>query len=654
MLGASIGGMGSLDQVKRFDPKIAMIAAIVMCNPAVTTHAQAFELFGKCIIGPCDDADAKADAALIDPKRYEILFGVERGNDDVEIAIKAASELWRGRNDPVGGSAGVISRARGDYRRILAALYNEGYYGGSISIRVSGRQASELPVGAAFDSGSTISVNVDPGPPYRFGRADVIGAAAPTTDKNDRVPAFADVGFASGLPAEAGAVGKAVKLARDGWRQQGYALAEVIDRSATANHPGQELNVSIEVEPGQRAVYGDLSVAGTERMDPEFVARQTGLKPGEEYDPDDLEKARKRLERLGVFSTQKIVEGENLNDDGSLPLSLTFKERKLRRIGAGATISSIDGVGLETFWLHRNLFGKAERLRLDAKVSGLGSTFDYQKFNYHLGAAFTKPGVFTPDTDLNFNLYATRQVFDDYIETFGGGSVFLTHFLSDEITLSGGGFAEYYEFDDDGATQDFETIGLTGSLEYDTRDNALDPTSGLFISGDLKPFYEFNYQNFGLRSEVEGRYYLSLSKNDRAVLATRMMIGSVSGPPRDEVPDNILFFAGGGGSVRGYGFNNIGIVEADGDVTGGLSKIEGSIEARFKITEKFGAVAFADAAIVSNDSIPSFDEDLKAGVGVGIRYYTGLGPIRLDVAIPLNRGADDPSFGFYAGIGQAF
>ena len=643
-----------LGSVKICNTRSAMLAVIVLLNPAMTSHAYALELFGRCLFGACEDANAKADAELIDPKRYEITLQVDGGDETVETAVKSASELWRGRENPVGGSAGVISRARGDYRRILAALYNSGYYAGSISISLLGAQAADLPVGTEFPTGSLISVNVKTGAPYTFGRADIVGAAPATDDKTDQVPSFADVGFATGLPAQAGAVGKAAKLARDGWRQQGHALARVVDRSASANHPNNELNVQIDVDSGQRATYGDLEVTGTERMNPDFVAQQTGLKPGQEYDPDDLDKAKKRLDRLGVFSTQKLEEGTTLGPNGSLPMMLTLKERKLRRIGAGATISSIDGIGLQTFWLHRNLFGRAERLRLDAKVSGLGTTFDYQKFDYNFGAAFTKPGVFTPDTDLNFKLYATREVYDDYIETFAGGSVFLTHYFSDRLTLNGGGFSEFYRNEDDGVTQDFVTVGLATSLIYDTRDSALDATTGFYVSGEFKPFYEFNYQNFGVRAQTEARGYLALGEEARTVLAARMLVGSVTGPSREETPDNLLFFAGGGGSVRGYGFHNIGIVETDGDITGGQSKIEGSVEVRIKVTDNFGAVAFADAAIVSASSLPSFDEDIKAGVGIGVRYYTGLGPIRLDVAIPLNRGSDDPSFGIYAGIGQAF
>lgn len=618
------------------------------------THAHAFELFGRCIFGECTSTEEIDNAELIDPKRYEVAFSIENDEDAVGDAVKSASQLWQGKDRAVGGSAGVIARAKGDYRRILAALYNEGRYGGTISITLNGTEAANVPVGTEFTSGDTISVSVDPGPIYVFGRAEVNGAPPEPTTSGDALPSLADVGFSVGAEAKAGSVGKASKLLRDKWRQQGYATAKITDRSVTANHPAQELNVVLEVESGPYAAYGNVDVQGTERMDPAFVARQTGLVAGNEFDPDDLEKAKKRLDRLGVFSTQKIEEGDVVADDGTLPMTLIVKERKLHRIGLGATVSSLDGIGLETYWLHRNLFGKAERLRIDAKVGGLGSTFDYQKFDYEVGAAFTKPGVFTPDTDLNFNLYARREFNDTFTETSAGGNLGLTHYYSDKLTFNGGVFVEAAKFESDLGERDFITAGMDFSAVYDSRDSKLDATEGFYLSGAAKPFYEFNYQNFGAAVEAEARAYLSLAAEDQIVLAVRAKIASVVGPDRAETPDNLLYFAGGGGSVRGYNFNGIGVVENNGDITGGKSKLEASAEVRFKVAGNFGGAAFIDAGTVSADSVPSFDQDVRLGAGVGVRYFTGLGPIRLDVALPLNRQGDDPKFGIYAGIGQAF
>jgi translocation and assembly module TamA len=618
-------------------------------------RAQALELFGRCIFGECKESQAEQDSQnFIDPKRYQVDLQVQQaGDEDLEDAVQSASELYRGKDSAVGGTAGIIARAKGDYQRILAGLYNEGHYGGSISIQINGREASELAPGTEIADNPLIEVNVDPGPQYRFGTAEVQNSAPPPTDEDDRLPSLADVGFASGLTANADAVGRASKLSRDAWREQGFAKAKIVDRQARAIHPDSELNVTMRVEPGRRATYGTVNVEGTERMDRAFVARQTGLLPGQEFNPDDLERARVRLERLGVFSVQKIEEGERINEAGELPMNVIVQERKLRRIGVGATVSSVDGIGAETFWLHRNLFGKAERLRLDASVGGIGETLNFRKFNYSLGATFVKPGTFTPDTDLSVNLNAKREVTDTLTESSAGGSVKLTHYQSPRLTFGAGLFAEFGQYTGGFGRREFTTAGLLGEATYDSRDNSLDATRGFYVDAEIKPFYEFQFSNIGVRAEVEGRAYRGFSEDGRFVLASRAKIGSVIGPARNQTPDNLLFFSGGGSSVRGYDFESIGVTEANGAITGGSSVLEGSVEARFKFTENWGAVAFVDAGTVSAKAFPNFN-DIRIGAGAGIRYYTGLGAIRLDVAAPLNPLPTSSPFAIYAGIGQAF
>ncbi|HEV7415753.1 MAG TPA: BamA/TamA family outer membrane protein, partial [Tianweitania sediminis] len=196
--------------------------------------------------------------------------------------------------------------------------------------------------------------------------------------------------------------------------------------------------------------------------------------------------------------------------------------------------------------------------------------------------------------------------------------------------------------------------GLPGTLTYDTRDNEADATEGFFVEAMVEPFFEFNYGNAVARATLEGRTYYGFGDDNRLVAAGRLKIGSLAGAPIEEVPPDRLFFAGGGGSVRGYEFRGIGVETFDGGLIGGRSLMEASVELRGRITETIGLVGFVDAGYVGAESFPSFDEDVKLGAGVGLRYLTGLGPIRADVAIPLNPGDDDPSFAFYFGIGQAF
>jgi translocation and assembly module TamA len=214
----------------------------------------------------------------------------------------------------------------------------------------------------------TITVHAEP--PFRFGRAEIVNQAPPATRRRDRVADPAREGYFTGAPAYATSVKRAGRLAVEAWRQQGYAKATIADQAVTANHDTGELNVVLTIEPGEHASYGTVTVEGTKRMRPSFVARQTGLIEGHEYDPDDLKRAEKRLQRLGVFRSVSLKEADALDRDGKLPFSLTVQETKLHRVGIGATVSTVDGAGFEGYWLHRNLFGRAERLRFDGRVAG--------------------------------------------------------------------------------------------------------------------------------------------------------------------------------------------------------------------------------------------------------------------------------------------
>ena len=222
---------------------------------------------------------------------------------------------------------------------------------------------------------------------------------------------------------------------------------------------------------------------------------------------------------------------------------------------------------------------------------------------------------------------------------------------SGKLFLNGG----YAEFEDDTfGTREFSHVGFLGGITFDNRDNKTDATEGYFLEAIAEPFYEFNYGNLVGKFTAEGRAYYGFGEDKPVVLAGRVKLGTLFGPPISETAPDKLFFAGGGGSVRGYAYRNIGVVTPAGEVIGGRSLIEGSAEIRYRVTESIGVVGFVDAGYVGEESFPDFAEDLRVGVGGGLRYYTGLGPIRLDVAVPLDRQRDDPSVAFYVGIGQAF
>jgi translocation and assembly module TamA len=630
------------------------LVAIALCAATVLApaRASAFELFGIHLWGP---RQAETDDVIGEPQFYEVEFTVTETDDGVEKKLKAASTLWGDREEAASGAAGVLSKARGDYRRLLATLYADGRYGGTISIRIDGREAADLAPDATIADPASVVITVDPGPLFEFREASIINAAPPTDDRRDQVADPAHEGYAPGEVARSGVILQAENLAVEAWRQQGHAKAAAADRMVEAAHDADVVDARITIDPGRKAHYGPVTVQGTERMDAEWVAWMTGLRPGQEYDPDDLKRANTRIAKLDVFRAARFQEAEMIGDDGLLPITYIVQERLPRRFGVGGTYSTVDGLGLETFWLHRNLFGRAERFKVEGKVSGIGKTFAPEEFTYRIGATFVKPGIYTPDTDFTASLFGDREVLDAYIRTAVTATAGFTHIFTEELSgklLATGGHAQFE--DDEFGIRDFSTAGVAGTLTFDSRDNASNATRGFLLEATLEPFYEFQYANFAYKGTAEARGYLGFGDEGRFVLAGRVKLGSIAGATIAELPPDKLFFAGGGGSVRGYGYRNIGVDRPSGNVIGGRSLIEASAEARVRVTNSIGVVGFIDAGYVGEETIPTFNEDLRIGVGAGVRYITGLGPIRLDVAVPIERREGDPTVAVYVGIGQAF
>jgi translocation and assembly module TamA len=619
-------------------------------TPLLVPGASAFEFFGIKLFE--DQSEIDADAVIGDPQTYTATLETA-ATGDVANAIRGASALLADQGAPASGAAGLLAKARSDYRRILATLYNQGYYGGAISILVGGKEAANLPPDTDLPDPVAVVLKVNAGPLFRFGSVKIANRAPLATEPDDEVEQPEVAGFGAGLVAKATVVGRAEQLAIDAWRQQGYAEATVVDRQVVADHASNTVDVTITVAPGRHATVGPIGVTGTARMDPDFVAQQTGLIAGADYDPDDIARAEKRLARLDVFRAMRIEAASGIGNDGVLPFNVIVEEQAERRFGVGATYSTVDGLGIEGFHLWRNLFGRAERLRLDAKVAGINWPIATEEFDYAFGGTFTKPGFLNPDNDLVAAVAAERSVLPAYTETSASARVGLTQYLFDQLTLDGSAFYERSLFEDDFGTRNFSLAGLSGGLIWDARDDSSDASEGFYVNVTAEPFYEFYYGNPAFRTTAEVRGYLNVLGDKQLVLAGRAKIGALVGPAIDEIPPDRLFFAGGGGSVRGYGFKSIGVPGPGDTVTGGKYLVEGSLEARYKVTNDIGVVAFVDGGYVPAEEFPGLDQ-LRIGVGAGVRYYTGLGPLRLDVAVPLNKRPGDPDYALYVGIGQAF
>ncbi|WP_455474179.1 autotransporter assembly complex protein TamA [Bartonella sp. B30(2025)] len=629
-----------------------------LCFVFVFLHPlAAFELFGKKKTNSSSYNTSSTDRFY----KVEVVAPPGAPPEGVKI-VKAVSSLVADQGKVLSSSSGLLAKARSDYRTILAALYADGRYGSVIKIQINGREVADLSPVTQLPAHSNIVIMVDAGPQYIFNVARINEVAPLSKHKTNKMPSIKDLGYTVGAIAKSETIRKAEVWAVKGWRKQGYAKAKVTNSEVIADHAARLIDAQITVDPGQKAYYGPLTVRNVSKkphIDSDYIAWMTKLTPGQEYDSDALAKVNERLARLDVFRAVNIREADTISPDGSLPLTLVLEERKPRRFSFGGSYSTLDGAGIEAYWMHNNLFGHAEHLKIEAKINGVGSnkeqSYDPKNFDYLFSGTFIRPGTFTPDTDLKAELKAQQDILDNYMTQAVRGKLGITHIFNDDLSgqvaveISKGYSRDVYFGD-----RNFTTIGFPSGLVYDNRDNKFDAKKGLYGEAAFEPFYEMYFSNFVAKMTIEGRSYWGLDEKDRFVFAARAKLGTMVGTNIEHVPSDVLFFAGGGGSVRGYAYRNIGIKIENDAVVGGRSLVEGSAELRFSLNDKIGFVSFIDGGIVGEKSFFDFSQKIKWGAGIGGRYITGIGPLRIDLAFPLKREKGDPRIGFYVGIGQAF
>lgn len=626
----------------------AGLLGLALCLAPAPTFA--FKLFGFTLFeGDNRDEDT---VVLLDPQPFAVT-PVINADDALKNKLLEASELWQSRGEPASGAAGLISVARADYRRLLATLYNEAYYGGTISIRIDGREADLMQLTTQLPKPASVVIRIEPGPQFVFGRQELVNAPVGFETGEAAHVRTIRRQFVQGQTARADIVNGVADEGVREWRLSGYAKAQVAKKEAIANHSTNRLDTSITFSPGRKARYGAVTVQGSTRVDEDFIRYMSNIPDGSPFTPERQERAQTRLARMNVFRSVQITEAEELTADDTVPVTIAVQDRPLRRFGVGATYSNFEGLGLEAFWLHRNLFGRAERLRFDAQVNGLIERGGWEDYDYFLAVSLAKPGVFDQDNVLQTSIQADQTLFDDYRQRQVEGRIGIERNFRDKLFGSLFVETQFTRIDDSLGSRTFLTFALPLEVTYDRRDSESDPAVGYYLTGEVAPFTEVLFGNSAIQTQLEARGYLSLDDERRTVLAARTTLGSLIGGNLDELPASRLFFTGGGGSVRGYDFRSIGVDTGGGEV-GGRSKFETSVELRRRIGEEFGLSVFVDGGSVSDETLPFGDLDIRYGAGAGVRWYTGIGPIRLDVATPLNPRPGDPDYAFYIGIGQAF
>jgi len=578
------------------------------------------------------------------------------GKGTINSTLKMTSQLAALRTSAPVGPFGLIARARGDVERLQTVLDSFGYYDGKITITIDGVRLGSAGLAKALTAlpkGKRAIVRITPalGPLFHIGRIEIEG----TLPKGMK----GALGLATGAPAVASDVLAAGTRLQRRLQDAGYALAKVAKPVAYEEPAQHVLNLTFRVHSGPRVRIGPIRIQGLRHVREALVIRQLPLHTGELYDTASVEKARQDLLRLGLFSNVTVRRGTP-DRRGRVPLTFHLKESKRFAVGVSAAYSSDLGGSSGVHWSDRNVLGAGQRLDVSATAIDLGGTVS-TGVGYDARVGYAIPDFHRRDQTLGFSVTALRQTLEAYTQNGEMARTTLTRRLSRDWTASAGAGYEHEFIIQQDRNYIYNLLSIPLSARFNSTDLSsplLDPTHGFKISLRAAPT---------LSSSVSGQQWFVILQGSiatyfdlhrllpsdppgRTVLAARLLAGVAEGASQFSLPPDQRFYAGGSGTVRGYAYQSVGPQFANGYPEGGTSMQAVNLELRQRIGTTWGAVLFADGGGVTAGSQSVY----RVGVGMGVLYYTSIGPIRLDVAVPTRPLRNGGSFQVYIGLGQAF
>lgn len=566
----------------------------------------------------------------------------------------------------------VAARARADEELLGDILRNYGYYNGEVVRQLSGGRRGGLNAGVneaqaearaeAAAREPSVRFDILPGPQYRFGRIDLGQLPAlPEPDASRLIAAF---GIKPGDAVNADRIVERELELRVALGETGYPFAEVAEPELLIDHARTEGDLTLLVDPAGKYVFGDVVSSDPRFLSGQHLARIARFDEGDVFQQSLETDLRRAIIATGLVSSATITPRETRAPQPGVPgevaLDVAIERAPLRTIAGAIGYGTEDGFKLEGRWEHRNLFPPEGALRLRGI---LGTREALASVGVRRNNFLGRDQVLTVDafaSDITTLAVDSRGggvrasfekvsniLFQKPVSWQVGGEVIYTDERNRNLRLAPEALLS--------PRQAYLIGGAFGSVTLDGSDDLLDPSEGYRATIFLAPEVSrtLGAQSFYLRAQGDASYYRSLGP---AVLAGRVRAATIQGAGIDMIAPSRRLYGGGGASVRGYGFQGVGPRDAAGNPTGGGSLVEFALEARVETPLLDGAVEvvpFIDAGSVSRGSTPDFDE-IRWGAGIGIRYKTSFGPIRVDVATPLNPTAFDSRVVVYVSLGQAF
>ncbi len=563
--------------------------------------------------------------------------------------FQGLSALWTRKGDEA-NLAQINRRVVEDRDLVDQLLRSVGHYGGSTQVVIT--------TPAKPGSPTNVALTIDAGPVYHFDSISV-SAPADATGADPAALVTPLLGIKPGDIVDAGKVtgGQDRLMAR--LADAGYPFAVIGKPDIVIDHATRTATLAQTVDLGGRGVHGAIHIEGeTQGFAEKHLDILARFKPGQPYTEAGRDDLRRALIQTGLFGSVivKPVATARVTPEGTqvVDLQVITESAPVRTIAATGGYSTSQGIRVEGSWTHRNLW------KPEGGFTVRGVAAERQQV---LAAEMQRHNWRKRDQTLSFRAGLSAEQQDAFdATTFGIGAAVAREsniIWQKAWTYSIGLEALVTRQRDRSAPNDpndtYFIIAAPSNVTWDKSDNLLNPSKGFRLTARVSPEFtlrsgtSFNY----IKSQIEGTGYYPFGD---VVLAGRVHFGGITGADRGRIAPNRRFYAGGGGSVRGYDYQGVGPKDADGNPTGGNSLTEAAIEVRYRFQafgNDLGVVGFVDGGQVYDSSLPKFDS-MKFGVGVGLRYFTSFGPVRIDVATPIKRSPGDPKVAFYVSIGQAF
>jgi translocation and assembly module TamA len=590
---------------------------------------------------PADWAATITDT--ISERHYKIAIeGLQRiGNSAALVdAFEQQSALYEGRREEA-NAAQLARRSENDAELLAELLRSQGYYDAVVE-----------PVVALDGQVLRVTLEADPGVQYRFHSVELPGLDAAGEDADALRRAFP---IQAGDPVIAQDIIAAGLSLRAALGEQGFALAEVGEWEIIVDHRTNLATLVLPVEPGPVARFGRIRVSGEPPFSDAHVSTIARFDPGDRFERDRVDDLRRALIATGLVGSAQ-VEIVPVPGNGIVDLDVALTPAPTRTIAGELGYGTGEGARLEASWQNRNLINPEGALTL----RGIAGTREQL-----VGVQFRRSNFGARDRIFELHLAASNSQFD----AFEARTVRFLASLERQSniiwrkTWTWGIGTELLGTDERGVftnpalkeTRTFLIAALPAHLAYDGSDDLLNPTRGFRAGIRLSPEISRKGGFFAYaRVQLDGSFYYPVVSG--TVLAARIRLGGIYGADAPSIAPSRRFYAGGGGSVRGYGYQRVGPRDFAGDPVGGRTLTEFAVEARIPITafgNDLGIVPFLDGGSLTNRVTPQFDS-WQFGAGLGLRYYTSFGPIRLDVGTPLNPRAGDSRVAVAVSLGQAF